>query len=125
MKNIFLIKRKTDKIAYLIIFIAIAIAIIFKKTTFIYSVILASLFSYIIFNNMINTQISILKKKNIKAIYIGYILRLIFYAIPLILALQEKEYFNFYVILVFLMLFQGVYFFAEIIRFIRRAVNLF
>ena len=52
MKNIFLIKRKTDKIAYLIIFIAIAIAIIFKKTTFIYSVILASLFSYIIFNNM-------------------------------------------------------------------------
>lgn len=118
-KNLLLIK-KTLTIRVFTIAIAIAApCLIFGQTTIATSIILGSIFSYFAFNNMLLSQSLILQKRSKGAFFIPLLLRLLIYAIPMVLAIVFTDYLNLWTTLIFLWIFQIGYVILELVRSIK------
>tara|TARA_A100001015_G_scaffold282487_1_gene346792 strand:+ start:7590 stop:7937 length:348 start_codon:yes stop_codon:yes gene_type:complete len=105
--------------------VVIAFVILFLPVFLINPVILNSsllgvVFSYISFYQFSYTQSSFLQKRNKGILFVSYILRLFIYGIPMGIGLFYKNYFNFFVILVFLFFFQSYYIWIEFFRSLRK-----
>ena len=118
-KNIKLIIRYLNKLV-LIGGICFSILFFFIDTRFIASMWIGLLFSYVIFNQLFNSQKAILVQKKKGVFFIYYCLRLIVYAIPVVLTLYFKNYLNIFIVLVFLFTYQVLYISIEFNRSLKK-----
>ena len=105
-KNVKLIKKNLIKINSIILISFCVISIVINQPRLGLSAIIGSLFSYIIFSNLISTQEAILSRKNKNIFFIKFIFRLALYAIPIVITLQFRNYINFATIVIFLFSYQ-------------------
>ena len=118
-RNIKLIIRYLNKLV-LIGGICFSILFFFIDTRFIASMWIGLLFSYVIFNQLFNSQKAILVQKKKGVFFIYYCLRLIVYAIPVVLTLYFKNYLNIFIVLVFLFTYQVLYISIEFNRSLKK-----
>ena len=105
-KNVKLIKKNLIKINSIILISFCVISIVINQPKLGLSAIIGSLFSYIIFSNLISTQEAILSRRNKNIFFIKFIFRLALYAIPIVITLQFRNYINFATIVIFLFSYQ-------------------
>ena len=83
---------------------------------FVSSIILGTCFSGIIFYGFLYSQFRVLVTQKKGLFFVYYVLRIGMYALPLIIGLYYKNYFNFFVILISLFTYQIHYILFEFVR---------
>ena len=86
-----------------------AVILVFIEPTYILSMVVGLLFSFIIFRQTLIGQYKVLKSRKKGLFFIHFCQRLFLHAFPLALGLAFKNYFNFFVILVFLFTYKVLY----------------
>ena len=106
-KNLgFVLKRLHKFIFFEVLIFSIVCISVFSFPDAWLSFLVGALFSLFVFIQSIKGQQAVLAKKNKGVFFVYYIFRLPLYAIPLILGLYFENYFNFYIVLVFLFSYQ-------------------
>ncbi len=114
----FLLFKMTKRVV--IAFVILFLPVFLINPVILNSSLLGVVFSYISFYQFSYTQSSFLQKRNKGILFVSYILRLFIYGIPMGIGLFYKNYFNFFVILVFLFFFQSYYIWIEFFRSLRK-----
>ena len=104
-RNILFILNKLHKIVLIELFFLLLLHYLFSLSI-IYSAVLGCIFSLLIFIQFSASQYSFLIKKRKGLFFLLYGLRLIIYAVPICLCLYFKNYFNFFIVLIFLFAYQ-------------------
>ena len=104
-KNIVFLLRK---ITVFVFFEACLVGVfeLFFSQNILFSVLLGMVFSFIVFFQFTSAQTVMLRKQNKGLFFSMYVLRLVLYAVPICFCLLYKNYFNFYVVLLFLFTYQ-------------------
>ncbi|RAP34081.1 hypothetical protein DID75_00460 [Candidatus Marinamargulisbacteria bacterium SCGC AG-410-N11] len=97
-----------------------SVVALFINKFWILSALLGAITSFIIFNQLMNSQFSILQNKKNSLFFIHYLSRLAIYAIPIIIFFCFKEKLNLIVIVLFLFSFQVSYIVFELTKNIKR-----
>ena len=116
MKNISFYKKKIVKQTLLINAALLIVTLLLQQTKWANALVLGTLTGYFVFSESIKTQINILNQKKQHLFFIGFIKRLLIYALPLIVGLKYKSYFTLYPIIYGMVSFQLIYIVIEVIR---------
>lgn len=95
-------------------------SVVIGRPIWVLSSLFGSFFSFLIFSHLLLSQSSILRTKKKQMAFIFYFFRLAIYAVPIVLGLAFKNYFNFIIILVFLFSFQMHYVVLELFKNLKR-----
>ena len=125
-RNLKFIINKLHKII-LIEFFLLGAIFYFIDTSYIGSALLGLLFSFFIILDFAYAEYAILHGRKKGLFFVYYLSRIVLYAIPLVFGLVFKNYFNFFVILIFLFSYQihfiGFEFFRSLKKMKRQNFN--
>lgn len=113
-RNLIVIRRELFKRGLFVLGVFVIIASLSGKPEWSLSAALGMAFSFIIFNQLMQSQSAILQQKKRQIYFINYIFRLVIYAIPISLFFFFQSYLNFIVLLLFLFSFQLLYVILEL-----------
>lgn len=107
-KNIAIIRQKLIKFVLIGLGISCGVFVILGRFGWGVSAIIGTGFSFLIYDQLIRTQVMIIQKKEKKIAFPRFLFRLGLYAMPLSAGLAFSKYLNFIILLIFLMAFQMV-----------------
>tara|TARA_Y100001970_G_C14246069_1_gene868330 strand:+ start:3302 stop:3682 length:381 start_codon:yes stop_codon:yes gene_type:complete len=118
-RNLKFIIKKLNRII-LVEFVSFACVFYFIDTIYVISAALGLLFSFFIILDFAFSEYAILHGQKKGLFFVFYLSRIFLYAIPLVLGLFFKNYFNFFVILIFLFSYQIHYIGFEFFRSLKK-----
>ena len=113
-RNLVVIRRELIKRGLLVLGVFVVVASLMGKPEWSLSAALGMSFSFIIFNQLMESQSVVLKQRKRQVYFIKYVFRLVIYAIPISVFFFFKSYLNFIILLLFLFSFQLLYVILEL-----------
>ena len=93
----------------------ILLSLVLQQFSWLFSALLGTAFSWLILNNQMKSQVIILAKKHRGAFFPSYVMRLVYYSLPILLSLKIS-FLSFFVTLSFLFIFQASFIILTFVR---------
>ncbi|MFC1770275.1 hypothetical protein ACFLZV_00160 [Candidatus Margulisiibacteriota bacterium] len=119
-RNILLLNSVLIKYIFLFLIVFNIFSILIGRMDFVWSSILGAVFSYFVAVNMQRVSESVLSGRSLKPVFVNFLIRIILYAAPVILALKLESSFNMTVLLIFLFVFQAGFIAISLLRGIKK-----
>ncbi|MGE4170078.1 MAG: ATP synthase subunit I [Candidatus Margulisiibacteriota bacterium] len=116
LKNLQLIFNKVAVVGIVYFLGLITLSLVLGKLHWLPSILLGGLFSLLIVVTLVWSQSRVIEKQKTMAYFPGFIIRMLLYFFPLLIALKVKSTFNFYIVLVSLLSLQVIWVVLELTR---------